>query len=61
MIYSNINSMTCDLDGTSKELTTELTMILHQFYELVESHHGEDFANEVIAKVGRIAVNINKE
>ena len=61
MVYANMNSLTCDLDGTSKELTSEVTMILHQFYELISKHHGKEFADKAVVEVGRMAVNVGKE
>lgn len=56
MIYANHKSFTCDIEGTTGDIMSEVTIILSQFYKMMKTTYDDDFANNAVVEVGRMAV-----
>lgn len=49
------------IEGVGVELMAEATCILHELYQMMAKHGGEDFANEQLVLIGRLAVLNDEE
>lgn len=60
MLYCNKKSMTCDIDGIARDVIAEFSILTAQLHELLSEEYGEDEANEMIAKAGKVALDAKR-